>query len=100
MDYLLKSTQVGADALVSPAEQGSTVFRRAALAHPDGASGSTWSCWCLAGLRPPTAPPDAALPNYFLSALAGTLTEAESFVISSNRFCASAISEGCVATRR
>ena len=38
--------------------------------------------------------------TYFFSVLAGTLTEAESFVISSNRFCASAISEGCVATWR
>jgi hypothetical protein len=51
-------------------------------------------------VRPPGRRDAGATKTYFFSLLAGTLTEAESFVISSNRFCASAISEGCVATWR
>ena len=96
-----KSTHVGADASVRPAEQRSAVFRRPALAHPD--AGVRVYVFYLRefwrAVRPPTGPAGRRR-YYFLSAPAGTLTEAESFVISSNRFCASAISAGWVATRR
>ena len=67
-----------------------------------GTSGSKYFLYVRdsGGGAPPIGPAGGRDKNYFLSAFAGTLTDAESFVISSNLFCASAISEGCVVTRR